>query len=170
MRSYDHWINNEHPFRIPERRSYDGLPTVNPYWLEVPLGPLVGLADGDEEDTAPFEGIGPEDEAAYRTIIRKYIVPYVHSIDIASLELLKRTFLYYLSKNNVPWERLFDSLLIPFDCPRIPRSFFVWVWEECFPNDALQVVDLSLFQVVSDTEDPRLSIRFTRDPSRTDTE
>lgn len=136
------------------------LLTVNPYWLEVPLDPLAGLADGGEEDLEPFEGVSVDNEPSYRDVIRKRIVPYINSMNSESITHIKNCIQYYLNKENVPWGRVLDSLLIPFDCPRSPRDFFLWIWEECFPNECWAVDDLSGYVVAADIDAPRLTIRF----------
>ncbi len=68
------------------------LLTVNPYWLEVPLNPLAGLADGGEEDLEPFEGVSVDDERSCRDVIRKRIVPYINSMNSESIIMLRTAF------------------------------------------------------------------------------
>lgn len=138
---------------------------VNPWWLSVPLDPLGGLADGDEDVQLPFAHIDPNNESEMRGVIRKHFIPYLRRIDTESISRLKQAYRYYLSSENIPWGGVFDSMLLPFDHPDNPREFFLWIWEECFPGEEWRIDDLDRYSVNRDIEEPNKSIRLSRVPA-----
>ncbi len=144
---------------------FDGSPKlpVNPWWLAVPLYPLAGLGDyGSEEELLPFEILDTNNENVMRELIRNHFVPYVHRIDADSISKLKRAYQYYLSQEKFRWESaVFDTLYMPFECPRNARSFFLWIWEECFPSEEWLIREFRRFFVDENLDEPNRSIRLT---------
>ena len=136
---------------------------VNPWWLSVPLNPLAGLADGDNEEQVQFAHLDPNNEIEMRTVIIRHIVPYVRRIDVESVSKMKRAYMYYLSSEYFPWGGEFDSCLLPFDHPDNARSFFLWIWEECFPGVEWRIDELHQFSVNSNIEEPYKSIKLARE-------
>jgi hypothetical protein len=123
---------------------------VNPWFLTTLLDPLLGLADVDEV-VEEYRSFDPNDEAAARTLIASSIVPYLRQFTDDSVARLKLTVRYYLSSPGFErWGTLFDSVMPPFDHPREPRDFFLWIWDEWFPGEDYRLGDLSQFEIVSD--------------------
>jgi hypothetical protein len=132
---------------------------INPHWLHVLLYPLAGLADVDEA-VIEYRSFDPNEEEAVRRIIREQIVPYFARVDAESVSKIKQAYRYYLSKGDSRWDRVYDSMLLPFDHPDLPRDFFLWIWQECFPNEDWQITDLSQFEIEADVEEPLRTMKL----------
>jgi hypothetical protein len=133
--------------------------TVNSEWLDALLDPLAGGADDDAE-VLHFQSFDPNDEAAVRAVIRERLVPYFRRMNAESVERIELTYRYYLQKPNYPWEHILPGLLIPFEAPRNPRDFFVWLLDECFPNHDWTLSDPDSYEEVRDIDEPRLIVRL----------
>lgn len=126
---------------------------VNPYFLHTLLEPLTGLAD-DDDAVAEYADLDPNDGEQVREVIRKLIVPHARSLTPAVLERVQLAFRYYLTKPSSNFGRVYDSNLPPFDAPNDPRKFFVWVWEECFPEERYDLVDVGGYMENPDINEP----------------
>jgi hypothetical protein len=122
------------------------MKTVNPWLLLVPLGPLDGLAE-IEEEVNKYATLDPNDPIAVRNIIRDLIVPYVTSLPFSVIDSVKIAYRYYLSEKKIDFEGAFYGGLPPFDAPDEASKFFVWIWEECFPDEDYRISDLESYVV-----------------------
>ena len=120
------------------------LTTVNPYFLHDLIGPLSGRAD-DDDAVDKFSTLDPNNERDVRDVIRQMIVSYAKELSTRRRQRIRLAYQYYLSKPAVNFERVFESILPPFDPPTDPRLFFIWVWEECFPGDSYELTQLNDF-------------------------
>jgi hypothetical protein len=132
--------------------------TVNPYFLHTLLEPITGLAD-DDDAVIQYRSLDPNDEGSVRQVIRELIVPHARSMPDKLCERVKLAYRYYLSKelsaeNDVRFDRVFDSILPPFDAPDDPRQFFIWIWEECFPGESYGLADLENYTENPDINEP----------------
>ena len=130
---------------------------VNPYYLHVALEPFCGMADDDEE-VERYREFDSNDESAFRCLIRSEIKPHLDSIEEPGKSYVRTAFQYYLSKEGPNFERVFESVLPPFDPPKNPRNLFVWIWQECFDGDYM-IGDFSDYEVVADANEPTLVIK-----------
>lgn len=110
------------------------METVNPYFLHTLLEPITGLAD-DDDAVSVYRSVDPNDSVRMRAVIRQLIVPHANSLSYAVRERVKLAYRYYLSRDGSSFARVFNANLPPFDPPDDARLFFVWIWEECFPNE-----------------------------------
>ena len=122
---------------------------VNPYYLHAMLGPFAGLAD-DDEAVIKYGAINPNDEYEIKNLIRTSLKPNFKCFNEQSQQLSKQTLQYYLSKPTYNFERVFDSLLPPFDHPDEARNFFLWVWDELFPEENYRVKDITAYVEIID--------------------
>lgn len=132
--------------------------TVNPYFLHSLLAPLAGLAD-DDEAIIRYRDFNPNDEPSVRQVIRELLVPHARTLSGAVRDRVKLAFRYYLTKElsperDVRLDRVYYSILPPFDAPDDPRQFFLWVWEECFPGEKCHLNDLDNYTEVRDINEP----------------
>jgi hypothetical protein len=128
---------------------------VNPYFLHTSLEPLSGLADDDEAVTQ-FRDLDPNNEQEVRSLIRRMILPHLLTLSPRNLERIKLAYQYYLSKTESNFERVFYSVLPPFDAPDEPRNFFLWVWKEWFPTEDFQINFLDRFDEQADLNETML--------------
>jgi len=126
---------------------------VNPFFLHELLGPLTGLAD-DDSTVDFFRSIDPNDPDQVRPIIRRYLVPYFDQLQAPAKRKAKLALSYYLSNSSANFARVFHSCLLPFPPPDDARMFFLWLWEELFPNENHQLTDLTAFREVPDIHEP----------------
>lgn len=130
---------------------------INRYFVRVVLNPIGGLAD-DDHAFEHYQDFNSNDEAVVRTLIREEIRPYLESLDRRSHDRISDAFRFYLSRGGMDFERVFYSMLPPFEAPRNPRDFFVWIWEECFGGD-YDFDEESEFEIVDDYDEPTWFIK-----------
>jgi hypothetical protein len=128
---------------------------VNPNLIAVLVRPLWGLAD-DEAEVVTYRSLSPDDERAYRAIIRERLKPAFDRFKERDRAECKISLGYYLSKPDFRFDRIMDSNLLPFDPPTEPRNLFLWFWEECFGSENYIVDDLNDYTEVDDIYQPNL--------------
>lgn len=129
------------------------MATVNPHFVRVILNPLTGLGD-DDRVWPRFKDFDSNDEQAVRAIIREMIVPYVHALKPGGRDRVQVALRYYLTVPGMDFCRLFDANLPPFPPPDDARDFFVWAWEECFPNEPYYLPNAHEYTVKADISEP----------------
>ena len=133
---------------------------INRLVIGAALSPLVGYADNDEE-CAKFDDLDPNNETAVRLMIREYFLPfYSRHYTPEDMLRIKEAFMYFLTTDNIDWVREFDSLLFPFDLPNEPRNFYLWLWDECFPNTDYRTANPDDYCVIEDYDDLHKNFRF----------
>lgn len=110
------------------------MKAINPYFLNVPLDPFCGMADVDEE-VERFRDFNSNDEEAVRRLIQEQMKPYVAELHLETRDRISDAYRYYLSRKETNFDRVFGSVLAPFDPPDNPRDMFLWIWQECFGGD-----------------------------------
>ena len=128
---------------------------VNPNLVAVLVRPLSGLAE-DEAEVVMYRSLSPDDERAYRGIIRERLKPAFDRFKERDRAECKTSLGYYLSKPGFRFDRTMDSHLLPFDPPTDPRNFFLLFWEECFGTEDYIVADLNGYTEVDDIHQPTL--------------
>jgi hypothetical protein len=98
------------------------------------LGRLTGLADDDEE-TLKYRPLNRNCRQAVKEVIKERILPEFQSFTPLMQEASKLCLKYYLSKPGFRFDRVYESLLLPFDHPDDARDFFVWIWEVLFDGE-----------------------------------
>ena len=128
------------------------MKTVNPVTVDFLLLPMIGLADDDDE-VKRYWNLSPDNEGAYREIIRERLKPEFDRLSSEDRDEAKTCLSYYLTKCGPAFfERLFDKYLLPFGNPRESRQFFVWLWEEYFGAESYVLPDWQDYQEVEDLE------------------
>jgi hypothetical protein len=128
--------------------------TVNPYFLEVPLTPIIGGADIDE--LTEYTTLDSTDEQALRQVIRELIVPFWATLGPQIRERVQLAYRYYLSQLDTDFANVFHSIMAPFRAPPEPRKFFLWVWEECCPGEDYRLSSFDEIVVRIDINEPTL--------------
>ncbi|ELK38905.1 hypothetical protein BAG01nite_49530 [Brevibacillus agri] len=126
---------------------------VNPHFLDVFLRPLTGLAD-DDEAVAHYKEIELQTEQQYKAVIRETLVEHFNNLEEVEKRKSKIALSYYLTKPEIDFERVFYSLLPPFDAPPNARDFFLWLWEELFIGESFELIDVESYKVVADMYEP----------------
>jgi hypothetical protein len=129
------------------------MKTVNPYFLDVPLTPIIGGADIDEL-TAEYGSLDPNDETAVRQLIRDLVVPFWATLGPQIRDRVQLAYCYYLSRPETDFAKVFRSIVAPFRTPSESRLFFLWVWEECCPGDDYRLSSFDDIVVKSDINEP----------------
>lgn len=106
---------------------------IKPNSLRIFLDPLTGLADDDNE-VAYYMSMPPQTEADYRSIINERLKEPFYQKEEKEKKVADLALRYYLSHPAMDFERVFESILPPFDPPNPPRDFFLWMWEELFES------------------------------------
>jgi len=129
------------------------MKTVNPHFLSVLLGPLIGQAD-DEEAVIRFRSFQSNDKAALKQVIREELVGYYQSLPAEVKDRCKLALRYYLTVGKIDFSRIIDSNLLPFDAPSDSKSFFRFLWDELFPNELPETDSPEPFTEVDDIDEP----------------
>jgi len=118
------------------------------------IAPMTGWADVDEY-YEKFKDVNPDDVNEVKQIINEYFLPYFKKhYTLEGVIKIKEVLGYFLSTDDsVDWQREFDGSLMPFDSPKNPKLFFVWLWEELFPDEDYQSYTISDVQVVESYKD-----------------
>jgi hypothetical protein len=138
-----------------QNRDFGGLEMkiVNPYFLDVLLRPITGLAD-DDDAVLHYQGIELSNEKQYKEVIRGTLIGPFNSLDDEKKKKSEIALSYYLTKDEIDFQRVFDSCLPPFDPPTNARNFFVWLWEELFAGKDYIIPDLETYRVMPDIHEP----------------
>jgi len=110
------------------------------------LGPLAGLAD-DDDAVAKYRTLNTNDKAQVTEVIRELILPNYRSLNHDEQVSLKLCLRYYLSKPDSRLDRVFNSILPPFDPPTNARDFFLWTWEVLFPGEEFKLENWQEYDV-----------------------
>jgi hypothetical protein len=129
------------------------MKTVNPYFLDVPLTPIIGGADIDEL-TAAYGSLDATDETAVRQLIRDLIIPFWVTLGPQIRARVQLAYRYYLSRPDTDFANVFGSIMAPFRAPSEPRTIFLWVWEECCPDEDYRLSSFDDIVVKSDINEP----------------
>ncbi|MCC0566090.1 hypothetical protein HN020_15355 [Brevibacillus borstelensis] len=129
------------------------MQVVNPHFLDLFLRPLTGLAD-DDEAIAYYKEIELLTEEQYKAVIRETLVEHFNNLEEVEQRKSKLALSYYLTEAEIDFERVFYSLLPPFDAPSNARDFFVWLWEELFDGESFELKDAESYKVVADMYEP----------------
>jgi hypothetical protein len=105
---------------------------VNPNFFSNMLGPLVGMADGDDDE---YQNLNPNSEEEVKKIIIDVLKPNFEEFSQEKKEKCKRTLSYYLTTSKIDFDGIFASNLLPFEPPTEPRLFFIWLWEVLFEDE-----------------------------------
>ncbi len=135
---------------------------ANIYYVSHMVSDLVGLADKIEDVSHHFENLDPDNEQEIKNVFKEWTKPTFSKWDDSSKEIAKNSLRYFLSKNDTDWVRVFDASLFPFEHPSIARNFFVWLWEEYFPNEDYHIEDIDNY-VVSNDANQTHAIRVKRE-------
>lgn len=82
----------------------------------------------------------PTDEAGFRSIIRKYIVPQFRICSDEAVAGCKSALQYFLTTGDAPFFRILSGQEdCPIEFPAEPRKFFEWVWSELFPDESFLI-------------------------------
>ncbi len=105
---------------------------VNPYYLSSILLPFSSI--GGEEEMALLD-IDFQDECQAKCAFGKYVQPVFESLDQESKKRVWDSMRYYLSRNQMDLERVFQSCMdSAVQEPVNPRQFYGWLWDVLFPG------------------------------------
>jgi hypothetical protein len=127
---------------------------INKLLLGAALAPLTGWAD-DDNCYEKFKNINPDDPSTVKQIIKEHFLPFFQKNYCSEgIIKIKEALGYFLSTDDsVDWQREYDRRLMPFDSPKNPKLFFVWLWEELSPNEEYQIYNLDGASVVENYDD-----------------
>lgn len=112
------------------------------------VGPFVGLADGNDEDQIDID---PGDKDGYKKLISTVLKPHFISLPKIIQVECKINLSYFLTTDkNEFFIGVFASNLLPFDPPTKPKDFFIWLWEELFPNEDYILQDPKKYRLSKD--------------------
>jgi hypothetical protein len=127
--------------------------TVNPNLVESLLMPLAGDADNDEQ-TNLFASLDVNNEFEMKEVIRKYLLPDFNQSSKVYQDQTKLSLAYFLITEKLDFERIMQSLLLPFDPSHHGKKWFVWIWEVLFNEEECSLPDTSKYKVVNDIYEP----------------
>ncbi len=132
---------------------------VNSHLVESLLMPLAGEADSDDQIIL-FASIDVNNEFEMKEVIRKYLLPDFKQASKTYQDQVKLSLAYFLITEKIDFERIIQSLLLPFDPSHHGKKWFVWIWEVFFNKEEYSLSDISKYIVVDDIYEPvRLKMR-----------
>jgi hypothetical protein len=127
--------------------------TVNPHFIYDLLSGLTGLADVDEEvDKLSYVDSNNQDQV--KNLIKTYLLPRYQNGTIAYQQTIKFNLSYYLTTNAINFEEVYDSGLLPIECPKSARLFFEWIWQVYFPDENYILRETKLHRTSNDIYEP----------------
>lgn len=122
---------------------------VNPDLIAGLLGPFIGLAD-DDDAFELYRSLDCNDEGQVKQLIRQHVRKNFNKYSEKGQNRIKLTLKYALSNNDFPFHDVYYGSLLPFDAPSNPRDFFVWIWEELFPDEDFVPMDITTVRIHAD--------------------
>lgn len=113
---------------------------VNKYFLDDIVSPLAGGVDFDEFQY--LHSLDSNGDIQMKAVIREHLLPYFEDSTPDYKAKFRVSLAYYLNKNKIDFERLFESNLLPMAPPDTPIIFFVWVWEVLFPTEEFSAIPI----------------------------
>lgn len=113
---------------------------INSDLLDLFLAPITGLGD-DNESVEYYRKLKIQDKNDYKKIINEIIVEEFEELNEQQKLNAKLVLSYYLTSNAIDFERVFESVLPPFDPPYPVRNFFLWIWECIFLNESYEFTE-----------------------------
>jgi hypothetical protein len=109
--------------------------TANPNYLTWIVGALNTVTD-DEANLVN----SPDDENGTRRIIRLLIKPDFEGLRPEAQQQLKDSLRYYLTTEEADFYDILDlQYEWPIEPPTNAKDFFLWIWDELFPNQDFTV-------------------------------
>jgi hypothetical protein len=102
---------------------------VNQYMISAVLDPFLSL---QETEIAWWAEMDATMEHEARMRMRSLLVPYFHSFDGKSQEIVRDSLGYLLVTGYEGWSDLLSSSGCPIDFSGSERIFFEWLWHELF--------------------------------------
>jgi hypothetical protein len=123
------------------------MPTANLEYLDGVVGRLNAIPDTDRSLVS-----SPNDEAGFRNIIRKHIVPEFRLYSDETVAGCKSALQYFLTTGDAPFFRILSGQQdCPIEMPANPRKFFEWVWSELFPEENFLISIDDSWKVTNDS-------------------
>ena len=127
--------------------------TVNPAFIDYLLNGLMGLGDVDEE-CDKLSHIESSNRDQVKNLIRTYLQPEYEGGTTAYQQTVKFNLSYYLTTNTIDFERVFNSNLLPIDCPQPARLFFEWMWQVYYPDEDYIMREIKPYKTRRDIYEP----------------
>jgi hypothetical protein len=132
------------------------MSVANHYHLDELIGVLNTL---DDEEIAFANSMTPLD--ACRLLIRQFIKPTFEALTNESQKACKDSLRYFLTTGHAPFDAILSAQQeFPIDPPGDPKDFFIWIWEELFPNEDFKVEDVQGWSVENNLVNARLRRRM----------
>ncbi len=126
---------------------------VNRYFIDDVLSPLSGLADSDE-DVKQYKHFQSDNENQVKALFHEKIKPaFDYKNDNIKIKT-KNALAFYLVSDKVNFASIFHSNLLPFQSPKNPKLFFVWLWEVLFDFENYNLIDIKSFSENNDIDEP----------------
>jgi hypothetical protein len=124
---------------------------VNKAFLDVYFD---GFDNDEDEETALYDGLDVNDEAAMKNIIAAQLLPVFNNNPQEIKTLAKRTLSYYLTTNRADLEDVFDSVMPPIDMPANIKDLFIWVWQVFYGEEDYLMQDWQKCKEQTDYNEP----------------
>lgn len=129
------------------------MKSVNPYYVEELLGPLIGMGD-DDEMVYSYMNLDTDSEQEIKAIISDLLMPNFFKFSKEKQEGCKRSLSYYLTTEKINFGNIYESCMLPFDHPHDPKLFFIWLWEVLFEDENFIMENPSQFVEKKDIYEP----------------
>jgi hypothetical protein len=104
--------------------------------------------DTNAGDEHFLENLDGNDELRMRLMIRKTVLKMFKAYTSESKNMLKESFRYFLTTDDMDFRKAFETFNPPYDPPNDnPKKFFEWIWQELFPGEDWRLDDTSNYTV-----------------------
>ncbi|WP_040254669.1 hypothetical protein [Psychroserpens mesophilus] len=136
------------------------MKVVNKYFL---INSIDAISFYDSEDCEDvFSDLDVNNESEVKKII-KYRMLINHLIKPETFkEIFKNTLKYYLNKDKVDFEKIYQAGYPSFGLPNEPKFFFIWIWEEFYKGESYILDDLSDYEEYNDHSQLLRIMPYTR--------
>lgn len=135
------------------------MKVVNKYFL---INSIDAISFYNHESSVVFSDLDVNDELEVKKII-KYRMLINHLYKPKEFqEIFKNTLSYYLTTDNIDFEKIFNAGYPSFGLSSNPEDFFIWVWEEFYRDESYLIDNLSEYEENNDFNKFHKVMPYTR--------
>lgn len=116
------------------------------------VGILTELSNPNLEQKYPYDPkYDINNPSLYKRVFGEQIKPFFERLLPEQQIIVKRTFMYFLTTKNAPFEDILSGLQeTPLPIPDEAHQYFIWLWDVLFPNEDYLLQDTSNWRVLRD--------------------
>lgn len=122
---------------------------VNSLFLSELFAQVGGRAD-DEYEVEKYLSIDHNNKEMMSKLLKDMVVEYITAQPQLIQNRMKYTLQYYLCSDEIDFNMILSSCLLPFAIPDNPKNIFVWIWELWQNKSPCEAFDKYQYTVIID--------------------